>query len=367
MTQGLTQERFRARLRLQLTPMQVPAAVPSSALDQGLGTAISTSLFGDTQRSVGQAVSSQPQTGVLLHPGEPSELVMQVQNLSPYLMSLQFQVDGDFPLQWCRIGTEGLDLLPQHQMDGVLYFAIDSDFFEQHTVDLPLRLNYTGQLTVTATLPATGEQINEQRPFSLWIRPDSLYLNFLPDIYRDVDFIGRLLNIFEQAFEPSVNTLENLWAYLDPLTAPADLLPFLAHWVGWSFQTPIDEHRQRFLIRHALQIYRWRGTRRGLRFYLHLATGLPLDEHLDRETDKHISIIDSHSQGFVVGRAHLGQDTHLGGSRPFHFTVTLRPEPHHMIDETLIHTLLRQEKPAFCSYDLHIERSPPGPSVGVSR
>lgn len=358
MTQALTRERGE-RLRLQLTPMQVPAAVPSSALDQDLGANSSLSPLTAAERSAGQSSPARSQIGVLLRPGEPSEVVVQVQNLSPYLMSLQFQVDGDFPTQWCRIGTEGLDLLPHHQMDGVLYFAMGADFFEQQTADLPLKLNYTGRFTVTATLPATGERISEQRAFKLWVRPDSLYLDFLPDIYRDVDFIGRLLKIFEQAFEPSVNTLENLWAYLDPLTSPQALLPFLAHWLGWSFQVPIDVQRQRFLIRHALQIYRWRGTRRGLRFYLHLATGLPLDEHRDREIDKHIGIVDSHSQGFVVGRAYLGQDTHLGGSLPFHFTVTLRPEPHHIVDEALVHILLRQEKPAFCAYELNIERSPP--------
>jgi len=64
-----------------------------------------------------------------------------------------------------------------------------------------------------------------------------LYAKFLPAIYQELDFVGRFLKIFEQAFEPAVNSLDTLWAYLDPTTAPQGLLPFLAHWVGWTPQS----------------------------------------------------------------------------------------------------------------------------------
>jgi phage tail-like protein len=74
----------------------------------------------------------------------------------------------------------------------------------------------------------------EQEPFPLVVRPDSAYLNFLPSFYQDVDFIGRFLSIFEQGFDPAVQAIDTLWAYLDPLTAPEALLPFLAHWVAWK-------------------------------------------------------------------------------------------------------------------------------------
>jgi phage tail-like protein len=67
----------------------------------------------------------------------------------------------------------------------------------------------------------------------LHVRPDSRYLKFLPTVYREVDLIGRLLKVFEQSLDPAIQTLEMLWAYLDPLTAPEALLPFLAYWVGW--------------------------------------------------------------------------------------------------------------------------------------
>ncbi|KAM3101404.1 phage tail protein [Phormidesmis sp. 146-12] len=184
----------------------------------------------------------------------------------------------------------------------------------------------------------------------------SLYLDFLPEIYQEIDLVNRLLMIFEEAFEPSVQTLDTLWAYLDPLTAPDAMLPFLAHWVGWSFDIPFDPEQQRRLIRQAIELYRWRGTRRGLRLYLHLVTKLPLDDHLTRAEDepkKHISIQTDRSQGFVIGGC-IGSKNLLGEGNPYHFVVHLRCDNTGQINESLVRQVIEQEKPAFCTYDLFI-------------
>jgi len=344
----MTQARSATAFSLVLTPMQVPEAVPVAEVAQGWGQAS------------GEVVAP---TGVnlVLRPGEPSELMIQIRSQSSATLQLQIQVEGDFPAEWCQVRTEGTELRSGQQMEGVLYFAIAPDYLEQpHAADqLPLRLDYRGQITVISTSPTTGNHHIATQRFQLYLRPRSLYLDFLPDLYREVDFVGRFLNVFEQTFEPTVHTLDTLWAYLDPLTAPSSLLPFLAHWVGWSFDAPIHPLRQRFLIRHALQIYRWRGTRRGLRFYLHLATGLPLDEHLEAESAKHIGILETFSQGFVLGAAHIAEDTTLGGSKPYHFTVYLRPEGDYPIDEPMVRQIIEREKPAFCTYELVIDRARP--------
>ncbi|MGK7891352.1 MAG: phage tail protein, partial [Leptolyngbyaceae cyanobacterium] len=139
------------------------------------------------------------------------------------------------------------------------------------------------------------------------------------------------------------------------LTAPQTMLPFLAHWVGWNFQGNLSLDQQRVLIRYAIEIYRWRGTRRGLRLYLHLATGLPLDDHLPDEAQKSIGIHENFSQGHVLGQAQLGTSAIIGGSRPYYFCVRLRPPADHPLDEVLIRSIIEQEKPVFCHYDLFIE------------
>ncbi|NES83104.1 MAG: phage tail protein, partial [Moorea sp. SIO2B7] len=229
-----------------------------------------------------------------------------------------------------------------------------------------LMLDYSGRLNVRyAKQDGQGDTeaptilpYLKSADFNLYVRPRSLYLNFVPEIYREVDFIGRLLKIFEQAFEPSVQALDFLWAYLNPLTAPEALLPFLAHWVGWDFSHSLTIERQRYLIHKAMEIYSWRGTRRGLRFYLHLYTNLPLDEDLP-EPEKHISIQEFLGRGFITGHTELSQDSFIGGGKPYHFNVRLRFD-HRLTTierehyEQLGRKIIEQEKPAFCTYNYYI-------------
>ncbi|MBW4472519.1 MAG: phage tail protein [Stenomitos rutilans HA7619-LM2] len=340
----MLQPRARQAIHLRLTPMQLPEATLEKT-DRA------------SQNSEKPAIGP-PSLNLRLCPGEPSEIVVQIRNLGTRRLELALQLEGDFPPEWCRIGTEGTDVPAGQQTEAVLYFQLAADFFEAHEAVQPgkrLKLNYQGQLHARTVEPETGEQQIESARFNLYVRPRSLYLDFLPAIYRDVDFVGRLLKIFEQSFEPTVHTLDTLWAHLDPLTAPRSLLPFLAHWVGWDLQPQLGLEQQRSLIRNALEIYRWRGTRRGLRFYLHLATGLPLDLHLSDEADKHIGITEFFSRGAVLNESRLGEDAILGGGRPFYFVVTLRPDTQHPIDEKFVRSVIEQEKPAFCTYDLYIE------------
>lgn len=294
---------------------------------------------------------------LLLHPGEPSEILVKLENLGNRPLRLNIGVEGNFPAAWCRLGTEGHELAPGAKMEAVLYFQIPLEFFERDELigrGQSLVLDYQGQIYASYSQHNTARSRVETAGFSLYIRPRSLYLEFLPEIYREVDFIGRLLKIFEETFEPAVHALEAVWAYLDPLTAPETLLPFLAYWVGWKLDPRLSRARQRYLIRHAIELYRWRGTRRGLRFYLYLYTDLPLDEHLPEE-HKHISIQEVFTQGLVMGESRLGQDTIIGGGQPYHFIVKLRPQYPDQIDEGLVRQIIEQEKPAFCTYDLYIE------------
>ncbi|MEM6597433.1 MAG: phage tail protein [Cyanobacteria bacterium P01_D01_bin.36] len=340
-TKHLTHQSTHRLSSFELVPMQMPESVaPHSPTVASRHTAIPAVLT----------------TRLRLQPGELSELIIRVQNHTADPLQLDFAVTGELPHDWWQLRTEGNTLPAHHQMEAVLYFAITEDFFEQvlSPAQLPLQLQYAGQIKVVSTAPA-GHSQEQLGHFSVEIQPPSLYLNYLPDIYRNVDFVGRFLKIFESAFEPTVDILDHQWAYLDPLTAPQSMLPFLAHWVAWSFDGPLSLAQQRVLIRYAMEIYRWRGTRRGLRFYLHLASGLPLDEHLSNEADKSIEIYENFSQGHILGKTVLGRSTILGGNRPYHFCVRLHPTADTPLDETLIRTIIDQEKPAFSSYDLAIE------------
>ncbi|NEZ57629.1 phage tail protein [Adonisia turfae] len=334
---------------LELVPLQEPDLASGSAISFSPSSTLSRIA---TPRPLPSSLTTQLQ----LQPGEPNELVVRIKNRGEANLTLQFTIMGDIPSGWCQIHTEGSTLPAHHQMETVFYFVSPTDFFERplSPSQLPLRLDYKGQLKVTAS-SQRGDAEEHLTPFQLLVRPPSKYLDLLPDIYHRTDIVGRFLKIFETTFEPTVDILDHLWAYLDPLTAPRAMLPFLAHWVGWSFQVPLGLEQQRMLIRYAMEIYRWRGTRRGLRFYLHLASGLPLDEHIPDEFQKAIGIHETFSPGHVLGQAVIGTSAILGGSRPCHFSVRLRPPENHPLDESLIRTIIDQEKPAFCSYDLVIE------------
>jgi len=279
---------------------------------------------------------------LLICPGEPSEILVKLTNSSNRAKQIELRLEGSFPRSWCRIGMEGNLLPPHSQMEAVLYFQIEPDFFENSAV-LHQSIDHTAQLLVYAE-----QDLVESAPIYLYVRPQSQYLQYLPDIYREVDFVGRLLKIFEETLEPVAQKLDLLWAYLDPLTAPPTLLPFLAHWVGWELSPALTIDRQRFLIKQALQLYRWRGTKLGLRFYLHLFTGLP-------PTPEHIQITEVAGRGFVMNEARLGQETMVGGGLPYHFLVHLRNDLGLSLNRSLIAQIIDQEKPAFCTYELVIE------------
>jgi phage tail-like protein len=351
----MTQALSHSPLHLQLTPMRVPEAVPAEAMVRsGLATA-----------------SAPAGLQLLLRPGEPSEMIVQLRNTGNHTIRCHLQPEGNFPAAWCRVGgMESQEIAPGRQLDAVLLFQIPTDFFEnQQTIhpEQPLLLDYECRLLVyytivnhqpapssPSTLTVSGSGL-EQAAFKLQVRPHSLYLKFLPTLYREVDFLERFLKIFEQAFEPAVHTLNTMWAHLDPLTAPQAMLPFLAYWVAFPVDPRWSVERQRRLIRNAMELYRWRGTRRGLRLYLHLYTDLPLDDHLSHERDKHIAITELFSDGLVLADSQIGQTAMIGGGCPFHFIVRLREDHPDQIDESLVRYIIDQEKPAFCTYELYIE------------
>lgn len=335
----MTQAQSRPALRLSLTPMLQPEAIPQSGTE---ATTMATEPLAYRANEL------------MVRPGETSEMLLQIKNISADVINLQVEVKGNFPSSWCRWHIEGSQLHPNREMWVGIYFDVPSDFFERHLAltQQGLDLNYKSTVYIDYQEQGAQRSQRESVEFNLYVRPHSLYLQFLPALYREVDFIGRLMKIFEQTFEPSVWALKAMWAYLDPLTAPEALLPFLAHWVGWQTVPGLDLASQRSLIHRAIELYRWRGTKRGLRLYLHLYTGLPLAEEA-QEAQKPICIEEPLGPGFVLGQAHLGQETVLGSGRPYHFIVRLRSELE--INEGLVRTIIEQEKPSWCTYELYIE------------
>jgi phage tail-like protein len=108
----------------------------------------------------------------------------------------------------------------------------------------------------------------------------SSYLGYLPAIFRQDPFAGRFLLAFEAVLsglgaEPPglETTIGNLADYLDPMTATAEFLPWLAGWVTLSLRADWDEATKRSFIQQIVPLYRLRGTQTGLERLLELYTG----------------------------------------------------------------------------------------------
>jgi phage tail-like protein len=334
-------------LSLDVVPMQLPDINP-----------VDSELLSVATDAV--AAGAPDHVALLLHPGTPSELLIRLRNETDHALQFTLALSGHIPPDWCLTAEEPYELPPGGRQDVAIAFQVPADFFETLTAALPGQrrpLNYGGRLDVYShNLAGELEGITSEA-IAVRVRPDSLYVKLLPQIYQEVDLVGRLMAIVERTFRPDVDTWNALWAYLDPRIAPQAMLGFLAHWVGWHQLPQLTWDQQRRLIHRAVELYRWRGTVYGLRLYLHLATGLPLDDDDTLESQRHISIVEPSRHGAVFDQSAMTETTVFGGGQGFHFVVVLRPPPTLTVDESLARTVIDQARPAFCTYELYITGS----------
>ncbi|MBV9581349.1 MAG: FHA domain-containing protein [Chloroflexi bacterium] len=125
--------------------------------------------------------------------------------------------------------------------------------------------------------PAVFEPAPAPRPVYAMPLPReavSSYLDFLPVIFHDGDFLGRFLMIFQSIWEPLEYRQDHMDMYFDARTSPPSFLTWLADWLGVSVGPVMEEGRLRNLLGEAVELYRWRGTRYGLTRLIEVCTGL---------------------------------------------------------------------------------------------
>jgi phage tail-like protein len=170
----------------------------------------------------------------------------------------------------------------------------------------------------------------------------SRYLQYLPAIYSENEFMGRFLKIFEDVLTPVEQTINQIPLYFDPKLAPEEFLTWLAFWLDLVLDQEWPAARRRRLIRHATELYQWRGTRRGLERYLEIYAGV-------------CPIITEHFGGIQLGEeSRLGVNTILGDGRAHCFTVRLELEESLAVDEEKVRAIIEAEKPAHAAYELEI-------------
>jgi len=190
--------------------------------------------------------------------------------------------------------------------------------------------------TVTRQRPKPGDMIDlAQDIYKVRLEvAETNVIQMLPSIYQRSDltgrnFLGDFLWVFQHVFNETEEKLENLETFFDPLVLEED----------WP------ESKSRNIIRKAVELYRLRGTARGLRLYLKIFTGVEpgIVEH------------EWPFNGVVEGiHSTVGVDTILmhSADRAYCFTVHIplsaKEAGEGMIRK--IHRIIEQEKPAHTEY-----------------
>ena len=90
------------------------------------------------------------------------------------------------------------------------------------------------------------------------------FMDTMPLVYRGDPLAEQLCASFDDVLAPIFATLDCLPAYLDPKTAPADMLDWLAGWIGLTVSAHEEPARKRELITAGAALLPWRGTVRSV-------------------------------------------------------------------------------------------------------
>ncbi|MCJ8500101.1 phage tail protein [Desulfatitalea alkaliphila] len=140
-------------------------------------------------------------------------------------------------------------------------------------------------LKVSLTLMGGGQTTPEIAALRVYLPRFSYLDRYLPELYRESDprrdavdegaangsdFLQRFLCLFEGLLTPIEDRVAAAYMLTNPRSAPAEALDWLGRWVSLDVEMDLPEARKRLFIRHATDLYRKRGTLKGLALALDL-------------------------------------------------------------------------------------------------
>lgn len=163
----------------------------------------------------------------------------------------------------------------------------------------------------------------------------------LPALFQDDDFSRRLVGALDELIAPIICALDNMPSYFDAQESPADFVPWLADWVGVALDENWPTERQRVLVAQAGELYRWRGTVRGLRALVAIYTG----------TEPEIE-----ESGGAAWSATPGAKI-PGNAKP-KLVVRIRAGAGSSVDPKRVDTIVRAAKPAHMPHSVEVVTEP---------
>ena len=126
---------------------------------------------------------------------------------------------------------------------------------------------------------------------------------------------------------------------------PEDMLSWIARWMNFTLDPSWPIERRRELVKSAIELYKWRGTRRGLQRYLEVYAGVKPDIFEDIGGFS----LDEHSW--------LEENTFIGEGSAHIMRIRLNiPQTQHVQIEK-VRQIIEDEKPAHLAYTLDVTSS----------
>lgn len=199
--------------------------------------------------------------------------------------------------------------------------------------------------------PQRGQMVYASEDVTLWVSRES-YIKWLPAIYQRSDTTGRnvvrdVLWLVQHMFGSIDSILDSIHTYFDSYETPSAFLPWLASWSAMLLEPDWPENKKRRLIKKAMELYRLRGTVRGLKLFISLFTGME-PELVENEWP---------FKGFCIGvSSTVGIDTVIlpPVDKSHSFVVVMPHEFKDTSPEEIIrlHEIVDRERPSHTTYML---------------
>jgi phage tail-like protein len=213
------------------------------------------------------------------------------------------------------------------------------------------RESYEDEDTVLEQKPAPRQMVYLGERVVVGVARRS-YLRNLPSIYQRSDATGRnfvrdLLWILQHLFSSVEERLEVIHQYFDALETPEEFLPWLASWTALLLEDDWPLEKKRRIARKAVELYRVRGTVRGLKLFLSLFT----------DTEPNIRENEWPFKGLRIGvSGHVGVDSVIAPPADLSrcFVLEMPVKFKDLSTEMLvrIHRIIQLEKPMHTAYYL---------------
>lgn len=211
--------------------------------------------------------------------------------------------------------------------------------------------SYEEKDTILEQKPQRGQMVYASDDVTLWISRES-YIKWLPAIYQRSDATGRnyvrdVLWIIQHLFGSIESVLDGIHLYFDSYETPEQFLPWLAAWSAMILEPDWPIAKKRRLIKKAMELYRLRGTVRGLKLFISLFTGF----------EPHLAENEWPFNGFRIGvSSTVGIDTVIlpPVDKSHSFVVVMPHEFRDTSPEEIIrlHEIIDKERPSHTTYML---------------